>query len=294
MIFRNSINLVIFACVFLCSIVYRGYSAQDSLKQTLGNVIKIPCSKLCLPDSLGGENAIGEIVMMGYVNRSRQVIGQEALMINIMTDPCRPNEHYGVGAPSPAEGRKRGTIVGEPVHKRFQGWIEKVHRTLNIGPDTTDLISQDSDTMSFVYHLIVNPEREEQINAVFREHIDFVMPIAKVPKELGGEALKGSAYVQATLDSTGQMICWYITGIIASNKKTGEEFAYSITRPKPSDHVDITRFKPWIETYLKKVRFTIRGNPILQGFRSIPVPLFIELNGKQPRRKGEWSFPIRE
>lgn len=290
MIFRNSISMTIFACVFFFRISYGGCPAQDSLKQAQSDMIKIPCSKLCLPDSLGGPNAIGEIVMMGYVNRSRQVIGHEALMINIMTDPCRPNEHYGVGAPSPAEGKKRGTIVGEPVLKRFQAWIEEVHRTFNIGADTIDLVSEDADTMSFVYHLIVNPEREEQINAVFRDYMDFVMPIAKVPKELGGKSLKGSVYVQTTLDSSGRIICWYIGGITASNKKTGEEFSYSTTRPPPSDTVVVARFRPWVETYLKKIQFTIRKNPFLQELRLIPVPLFIELNGKQPRRKGEWFF----
>jgi hypothetical protein len=228
--------------------------------------------------------------MRGYVNRSREIIGHEVLVINIMSDPCKPNEHYGVGAPSPAEGRKKGTIVGEPVLKRFQAWIEEVHRTLNIGVDTTRLVPLNADTMSFVYHLIVNTEREEQINAVFRDYMDFVMPIAKVPEELGGKSLEGSLSVQAALDSSGRIICWYIAGVTASNKRTGEELSYSTIRPGPSDSVGIVRFRPWIETYLKKIRFTIRNNPFLQELKLIPVPLFIELNGKQPRRKGEWFF----
>lgn len=212
MIFRNPINITIFACVFFCRISYGGYPAQDSLRQIQSNIIKMPCSKLCLPDSLGGQNASGEIVMRGYVNRSRQIIGHEVLVINIMTDPCKPNEHYGVGAPSPAEGRKRGTIVGEPVLKRFQPWIEQAHRTLDIGVDTTDLVSQDADTISFIYHLIVNPRREEQINAVFRDYMDFVMPIAKVPGELGGKSLEGSLSVQAALDSSGRIMLVHCRG----------------------------------------------------------------------------------
>jgi hypothetical protein len=239
-----------------------------------------------LPDSLGGSLATGDVILVVYLQKSGAALGYDVMRIFVVTHPCSVAQYYGVGAPTVEEGRKRGTIQGQPVFERFREWIDKVYSGLEITVDTTHAWFDKSDTVTMTYQFDVNPELETHIDRILGD-FQYEVPALPLPDSLGGSEAKGWIAVRLYLDSQAKIICWIPTWISVEDTLTNKIFYYSdrTLDPRNDDRL-LKRFSQWLETYLKQVKFMIdRRHWYFKEMPGVTITVHLKLNSTRKVRR---------
>jgi len=245
------------------------------------------------PDSLGGRSAMGDVILRLYLHKSGVAVRYEVLRIFIVEDPCKSVQFYGVGGPSVEEARIRGLIKNEHVLRRFQAWIDESYRNLEIVVNVQHSDFTKSDTVTVLHTLEVNPDIKARSDSFLKY---YEVPVYYLADSLGGRKLKGWVAVRVYLDLSGRILCFVPIRILAEEITSGKLLSYSdhSFNPEDNDSTLVHRFTPWIESYLRRLRFSFNKRHV-NNIQGIVVDVYLKLNStKKVRRTTDLGFLLQE
>lgn len=248
---------------------------------------------IAFPDSLGGRSAMGDVILRLYLHKSGIAVRYEVLRIFIVEDPCKSVQFYGVGGPSVEEARIHGLIKNEHVLRRFQAWIDESYRNLEIQVNVQHPEFTQSDTAEVLHTLKVNPDIKARSDSVLKY---YEVPVYYLPDSLGGRKVKGWIAVRIYLDLSGRILCFVPWSIRAEEVTSGKLLRYSdhSFNPVDNDTTLVHRFTPWIESYLRRLRFSFNKQH-MKNMPGIVVDVHLKLNStKKVRRTTDVGFLLKE
>lgn len=248
---------------------------------------------IAFPDSLGGRSAMGDIILRLYLDKSGVAVRYEVLRIFIVEAPCKSVQFYGVGGPSVEEARIRGLIKNEHVLRRFQAWIDESYRNLEIVVNLQHSDFTRLGTVTVLHTLEVNPDIKARNDSALNH---YEVPVHYLPDSLGGRKVKGWVAVRVYLDLSGRILCFVPWSIRAEEVTSGKRLSYSdhSFNPEDEDSSVVNRFTPWIESYLRRLRFSFNKAHV-KNLQGIVVDVHLKLNStKKVRRTTNLRFLLEE